>query len=159
MNEYLVSFPLLWMDSDIASRYVELNSDRTDLTIAKKRLLEQCRHTVSYSKMNELEEALIRADYNSFEVLRSNNSILFSYGYNAEEIYFLVNLREYIDLGIENKNFFDESCFMFFLESQGLHLPATHYTPVFTCYAVLNLHMYITSFNFGMYIYHSDGLE
>ena len=41
---------------------------------------------------------------------------------------FLVQLREYIDLGIENKNFFEESCFMFFLETQGLQLPATHYT-------------------------------
>lgn len=48
----------------------------------------------------------------------------------TSESYFLVQLREYIDLGIENKNFFEESCFMFFLETQGLHLPATHYTLV-----------------------------
>jgi len=86
LNEYLVSFPLLWMDSDIASRYIELNSVRTDLCDEEKRLMEQCLRTANYGKTNELEDALVRSDFNSFEVLRSNNSILFSCGYNAEEI-------------------------------------------------------------------------
>lgn len=48
----------------------------------------------------------------------------------TSESHFLVQLREYVDLGIENKSFFEESCFMFFLESQGLCLPAMHYTLV-----------------------------
>ncbi len=86
LNEYLVSFPLLWMDSDIASRYIELNSVRTDLCVEEKRLMEQCLRAANYGKTNELEDALVRSDFNSFEVLRSNNSILFSCGYNTEEI-------------------------------------------------------------------------
>lgn len=75
-------------------------------------------------------------DFISMEgnIANSNHPFIQAAGDTCEgitsESYFLVNLREYIDLGIENKNFFDESCFMFFLESQGLHLPATHYTPV-----------------------------
>ncbi|NLL76376.1 MAG: hypothetical protein GX235_03900, partial [Clostridiales bacterium] len=48
----------------------------------------------------------------------------------TSDSYFLVQLKEYVDLGIENKSFFEESCFMFFLESQGLSLPAMHYTLV-----------------------------
>lgn len=41
---------------------------------------------------------------------------------------FFVHLKEYIDLGIENQNFFDESCFMFFLSKENMHLPAIHHT-------------------------------
>lgn len=45
----------------------------------------------------------------------------------TEDSRFLVHLREYIDLGIDNPNFFKESCFMFFLEMEGLSLPAIHF--------------------------------
>ena len=64
----------------------------------------------------------------------SNHPFILAAGDTCEgatsESAFLVNLREYIDLGIENKNFFEESAFMFYLETQALHLPATHYTLV-----------------------------
>ena len=68
------------------------------------------------------------------DIATSNHPFILADGDTCEGItsdsHFLVQLREYIDLGIENKNFFEESCFMFFLESQNLHLPAMHYTPV-----------------------------
>lgn len=46
----------------------------------------------------------------------------------TEDSAFLVLLKEYIDLGIENQNFFDESCFMFFLSKMNMHIPAIHHT-------------------------------
>ena len=67
-------------------------------------------------------------------IANSNHPFIQAAGDTCEGItsdsYFLVQLKEYVDLGIENKNFFEESCFMFFLESQGLSLPAMHYTLV-----------------------------
>lgn len=86
LNKYLLYFPLLWQDTDIASRYVELNSERSFETAVEQRMLNQCVFTMKYGKTNELEDALIRSDFNSFEVLRSNNSVLLSYGYNVKEI-------------------------------------------------------------------------
>jgi hypothetical protein len=47
-----------------------------------------------------------------------------------ENSFFFVRFREYIDLGISNPNFFAEPCFMFFLETQGLCIPAMHHTLV-----------------------------
>ena len=44
-----------------------------------------------------------------------------------ENSHFFRAIRAYVDLGIENINFFKESCFMFFLELQGKSLPAIHY--------------------------------
>ena len=68
------------------------------------------------------------------DIATSNHPFIQAAGDTCESItsdsHFLVQLREYIDLGIENKNFFEESCFMFFLESQNMHLPAMHYTLV-----------------------------
>lgn len=75
-------------------------------------------------------------DFISMEgnIANSNHPFIQAAGDTCEGItsdsHFLVQLREYIDLGIENKSFFEESCFMFFLESQGLSLPAMHYTLV-----------------------------
>lgn len=45
----------------------------------------------------------------------------------TENSHFLVRLREYIDLGIVTPNFFKESAFMFFLEMEGISLPAMHF--------------------------------
>ena len=75
-------------------------------------------------------------DFISMEgnIANSNHPFIQAAGDTCEGItsdsYFLVQLREYVDLGIENKSFFEESCFMFFLESQGLRLPSVHYTLV-----------------------------
>lgn len=75
-------------------------------------------------------------DFISMEgnIANSNHPFIQAAGDTCEGItsdsYFLVQLKEYVDLGIENKSFFEESCFMFFLESQGLSLPAMHYTLV-----------------------------
>ena len=75
-------------------------------------------------------------DFISMEgnIANSNHPFIQAAGDTCEGITsnscFLVQLREYIDLGIENKNFFEESCFMFFIETQGLQLPAMHYTLV-----------------------------
>lgn len=44
----------------------------------------------------------------------------------TENSAFLVELREYIDLGISTPAFFEESCFMFFLNIRGLRIPAIH---------------------------------
>lgn len=67
-------------------------------------------------------------------IANSNHPFIQAAGDTCEGItsdsLFLTQLREYVDLGIENKSFFEESCFMFFLESQGLSLPAMHYTLV-----------------------------
>ncbi len=75
-------------------------------------------------------------DFISMEgnIANSNHPFIQAAGDTCEGItsdsYFFVQLKEYVDLGIENKSFFEESCFMFFLESQGLNLPAMHYTLV-----------------------------
>ena len=75
-------------------------------------------------------------DFISMEgnIANSNHPFIQAAGDTCEGItsdsYFLVQLKEYVDLGIENKSFFEEFCFMFFLESQGLSLPAMHYTLV-----------------------------
>ena len=75
-------------------------------------------------------------DFISMEgnIANSNHPFIQAAGDTCEGItsdsYFLVQLKEYVDLGIDNKSFFEESCFMFFLESQGLSLPAMHYTLV-----------------------------
>ena len=75
-------------------------------------------------------------DFISMEgnIANSNHPFIQAAGDTCEGItsdsYFFVQLKEYVDLGIENKSFFEESCFMFFLESQGLNLPAIHYTLV-----------------------------
>ena len=75
-------------------------------------------------------------DFISMEgnIVNSNHPFIQAAGDTCEGITsnscFLVQLREYMDLGIENKSFFEESCFMFFLESQVLSLPAMHYTLV-----------------------------
>lgn len=76
------------------------------------------------------------ADFISMEgnIANSNHPFIQAAGDTCEGLtsdsYFLLQLKEYIDLGIENRNFFEESCFMFFLETQGLQLPAMHYTLV-----------------------------
>ncbi len=75
-------------------------------------------------------------DFISMEgnIANSNHPFIQAAGDTCEGItsdsYFFVHLKEYVDLGIENKSFFEESGFMFFLESQGLSLPAMHYTLV-----------------------------
>ncbi len=49
-------------------------------------MLNQCHRTAKYAFPNELEGAVIDGNYELFEVLRGNNSILLSLGYSADEI-------------------------------------------------------------------------
>ena len=83
------------------------------------------------AQLGEMFTAFISMEGN---IANSNHPFIQAAGDTCEGItsdsYFLVQLKEYVDLGIENKSFFEESCFMFFLESQGLSLPAMHYTLV-----------------------------
>lgn len=44
----------------------------------------------------------------------------------TEDSFFFTDLKEYVDLGIENPNFFNDHCFTFFLELRGLHIPAMY---------------------------------
>ena len=64
----------------------------------------------------------------------SNHPFLLAAGDTCEGIsensHFFRVLKEYVHLGIENTSFFKESCFMFFLQLQGLSLPAIQYDPV-----------------------------
>ena len=62
-------------------------------------------------------------DFISMEgnIANSNHPFIQAAGDTCEGItsdsYFFVQLKEYVDLGIENKSFFEESCFMFFLNN------------------------------------------
>ena len=45
----------------------------------------------------------------------------------SESSLFISDLRSYIDLCIDNPEFYTESCLMFFTEIRGLEIPAMHY--------------------------------
>lgn len=56
--------------------------------------------------------------------LQMENEII---GKITEDSLFFVQLREYLDLIIEDKRFFTLDCFMFFLELSGLSIPSCYY--------------------------------
>lgn len=86
IRRYLPAFPLLWLDRSLTSKFADLKGE-TDFNVETvSRLEKQCERAATYAFPNELESAVIKRNYELFEVLRGNNSILLSLGYSAEEI-------------------------------------------------------------------------
>ena len=83
--KYLPQFPVLWLDNELAIRYLGLreNTETDDPTIY--RLKNQCQRATQYKSPNNLEASIIQGNWNSFEVQRENDSILYSFGYSVEE--------------------------------------------------------------------------
>lgn len=84
LSEYLPQFPLLWLDPILMQKYVslqlvEVTDDRT------RRLLSFSKRACMYSLPNELENTIIKENYQLFDVLRGNDSILHPLGYTTEE--------------------------------------------------------------------------
>jgi hypothetical protein len=65
------------------------------------------------------------------DIAASNHPFILLAGEYAEGIsensFFLVHLKEYLDLLIENPKYSSLDCFMFFLDLMGLSIPACHY--------------------------------
>ncbi len=88
INEYLPQFVLLWFDRDLTNKYLSgymdnlttINNSRT------KNLLGQCKRAQKYAIPNELENVVINGNFQLWDVYLSNDSLLISFGYNADEI-------------------------------------------------------------------------
>ena len=83
--KYLPQFPVLWLDNELSIRYLELSksTETDDPTI--NRLKNQCQRASQYKSPNNLEASIIQGNWNSFEVQRENDGILYSFGYSVEE--------------------------------------------------------------------------
>lgn len=86
LQQYLPAFPLLWLNKPLVAKYLETQGQNTSNDETVRHLRNQCVRTTIYALPNELEEAVIKGNYELFEVLRGNNSILLSLGYSSEEI-------------------------------------------------------------------------
>ena len=84
---YLPQFPVLWLDNELTSRFMLFYKDSDgEIDESSRILLGQCKRASNYEPTNNLELSIIQENYNSFEVLRSNESILYSFGYSQEEV-------------------------------------------------------------------------
>ena len=86
LRMYLPMFPLLWLNKSLTSKYLNINGEYACDNDVVMHLLNQSRRTAKYALPNELEGAVINGNYELFEVLRGNNSILLSLGYTPDEI-------------------------------------------------------------------------
>lgn len=86
IGQYLPMFPLLWLNKSLTTKYLKAHTEYTSEDETVIHLVNQCERTAKYYFPNELEEAIINGNYELFEVLRGNNSILLSLGYSSEEI-------------------------------------------------------------------------
>ena len=86
IKQYLPLFPTLWLNKSLTTKYLETSEQNTSGNDTLSHLMNQCKRTAIYATPNELEEAVIKGNYELFEVLRGNNSILLSLGYSSAEI-------------------------------------------------------------------------
>ena len=86
LRQYLPMLPLLWLNKSLTAKYLKVNAGNPPEDEAARHLLNQCERTAKYAIPNELEGAVIDGNFELFEVLRGNNSILLSLGYSSDEI-------------------------------------------------------------------------
>ena len=86
LERFLPDFPLLWFDRDLAAKYIQNFKPSGNDDLKKKNLYGQCLNAKDYGIPNELEQAIIKCNYQLIEVYRSNDSIMISLGYSPSEI-------------------------------------------------------------------------
>lgn len=83
--DYFPQFPVLWLDRELARRYLEASSGKAQNDPVIKRLVRQSKRAAQYGITNNLELSIMQENWNSFEAQRENDSILYSMNYSIEE--------------------------------------------------------------------------
>ena len=86
LKKYLPEFTTLWLDKELAIKYLSIAGDIPENNEHIERLVRQCKKTCEYAAPNELENAIIQENYQLFDVLRGNDGIIISMGYSSEEL-------------------------------------------------------------------------
>lgn len=86
LDLYLPVFPLLWFDRRITARFSDVESTIDTNDRKNINCINQCKHSLLYALPNELEDSIIKEDYQLFDVFRSNDSVLISFGYTIDEV-------------------------------------------------------------------------
>ncbi|MBO4911545.1 MAG: hypothetical protein J5504_02380, partial [Butyrivibrio sp.] len=86
LKKYLPEFTTLWLDRELAIKYISIAENISENNEKIEHLVHQCKKTCEYSAPNELESAIIQENYQLFDVLRGNDGIIISMGYSPEEL-------------------------------------------------------------------------
>ncbi len=86
LERFLPDFPLLWFDRDLSIKFIQNYKPSQNDSLKNRNLYGQCLNAKDYSVPNELEQAIIKCNYQLIEVYRSNDSIMISLGYSPSEI-------------------------------------------------------------------------
>ena len=86
LKKYLPEFTTLWLDRELAIKYLSISGNTAENNEKIEHLVHQCNKTCEYAVPNELESAIIQENYQLFDVLRGNDGIIISMGYSLEEL-------------------------------------------------------------------------
>ena len=78
LKKYLPEFTTLWLDRELAIKYISIAENISENNEKIEHLVHQCKKTCEYSAPNELESAIIQENYQLFDVLRGNDGIIIS---------------------------------------------------------------------------------
>ena len=85
VKRYLSDFPVLWLDKEIAGKFLSFNENNEVENNRILHLINQCKKSRDHADPNELENSVINGNYQLLDVLKGNDGIVISMGYSPEE--------------------------------------------------------------------------